>query len=387
MENQSTVHIPSLLLIISVFLLLGPVQVGGHSSYPLQQQLLSLDSYQYHTYQTMTDLLFHLYENHSDIMSLWAIGTTYEGRTIWMVKLSDHPERNEDEPGVLLMGAHHGNEKPSYESLLYFIQLVVDHYGEENRDNDGDGMINEDIIDGRDNDGDGLIDEDLSEERITTIVDQTQIFIIPMVNPDGVEANTRKNCAPNYGRYGLRNTITSYGVDLNRNYEYKWYLYYVFPLSYHQAITSMDASWNYRGPYPFSENETRAVKYVADSQDISISLSYHSYGEFLFYPWTHTSIPVPEKSLFASIGENISAIDGYYLYKGNTYLIPRFGGTLGTSENWLYARHGILSFTIELCQTRAPVDPQIVEQYCRNHAGVDLYVCERSWTINQEKIQ
>ena len=387
MKNPSSTHILFFLFFISLLLILAPFQSQGDIVSSVQQQPVSTDPYQYHSYQTMTDLLVQLYKNHSDIMSLWSIGTTYEGRTIWMVKLSDHAERDEDEPGVLLMGAHHGNEKPSYESLLYFIQLVVEQYGKENLDNDDDGLVNEDIIDGRDNDGDGFIDEDLSEERITSIVDQTQLFIIPMVNPDGVEANTRKNCAPNYGRYGLRKTITSYGVDLNRNYEYKWYLYRVFPWSYHQAYTSMDAGWNYRGPYPFSENETRAVRYVAESQDISISLSYHSYGEFLFYPWTHTSISTPHEALFASIGENISAINGYYLYKGNTYLIPRFGGTLGTSENWLYGRQGILSFTIELCQTRAPVEPEIVEEYCRDHVGVNLYVCERSWTIDQEKQQ
>ncbi|MBN2066218.1 MAG: hypothetical protein JW771_05365, partial [Candidatus Thermoplasmatota archaeon] len=175
MKNPSSTHILFFLFFISLLLILAPFQSQGDIVSSVQQQPVSTDPYQYHSYQTMTDLLVQLYENHSDIMSLWSIGTTYEGRTIWMVKLSDHAERDEDEPGVLLMGAHHGNEKPSYESLLYFIQLVVEQYGKENLDNDDDGLVNEDIIDGRDNDGDGFIDEDLSEERITSIVDQTQL--------------------------------------------------------------------------------------------------------------------------------------------------------------------------------------------------------------------
>ena len=136
-------------------------------------------------------------------MSLTSVGRTYEGRDIWMVKLSDNVEVDEDEPGVLFMGAHHGNEKPSFEVLIFFIQHMVENYEERNVDNDNDGQINEDSIDGLDNDDDGLVDEDPSEDRVRNVIDNTQLFLIPMVNPDGVEANSRKNCAPNYGPFGL----------------------------------------------------------------------------------------------------------------------------------------------------------------------------------------
>jgi carboxypeptidase T len=206
-----------------------------------------------------------------------------------------------------------------------------------------------------------------------------------MANPDGVKANTRKNRAPNYGSFGLNNEITSYGVDLNRNYGYKWYLYYLFPTQYHLIHNLHDSSYNYRGEHPFSENETQAVKTFVGKNDISISLSYHSYGEFIFYPWTHTSKDSPHESLFLSIGENISQINGYYLFTGRDYIIPRPGGTLGTSENWLYGERGILSFTVELCKRRAPSNPETVHKVCLTHVGVNLYVCERAWTIEQEK--
>jgi hypothetical protein len=91
--------------------------------------------------------------------------------------------------------------------------------------------------------------------------------------------------------------------------------------------------------------------------------------------------------LFISIGENITNINGYYLYLGGNYVIPRYGWTLGTSENWLYGERGIIAFTIELCETRAPTDPQIVEDYCMTHVGVNLYLCERSWNIEWEKFK
>jgi len=81
--------------------------------------------YEYFTYQEMTDLFYEFEKNHSDIMSLNSIGKTYEGRDIWMIKLSDNVDVNEDEPGVLLMGAHHGDEKPSYEVLIFFINYIL----------------------------------------------------------------------------------------------------------------------------------------------------------------------------------------------------------------------------------------------------------------------
>ena len=344
---------------------------------------LNNDPYKYHTYDSMTNLLYSLAENYSNIMTLESIGTTYEGRTIWMVKLSDNPTIEEDEPGILLMGAHHGNEKPSFEVLIFLIQYIVDTYGKPDIDNDNDGLVNEDIIDGVDNDGDGLIDEDPSESRVKDIIDNTQVFIVPMVNPDGVEYGWRKNRVPNHGPFGLTKEVTSYGVDLNRNYGYLWYLPYIFPRRYHLAFLLTDKSWNYHGRYPFSENETRAIKHLVESHDnIRIALSYHSYGEFLFYPWTHTSLATPDEDLFESIGENISRVNGYYLYKGGDYLIPRFGGTIGTAENWLYGVHRILPFTIELCKSRAPTNPDIVASYCWKHVGVNLYVCERAYMLN-----
>jgi len=351
---------------------------------------LNFPPYEYFTYQEMTDLFLDLEENHSNIMSLASIGRTYEGRDIWMVKLSDNVDVNEDEPGVLLMGAHHGNEKPSFEVLIFFIQYMLERHGMENTDDDNDGFVNEDPIDGFDNDGDGLVDEDPSEDRVREVINNTQIFLIPMVNPDGVEYGWRKNRAPNYGPDGKSNEITSYGVDLNRNYGYRWYFTYLFPEQYHLDDLLEDSSWTYRGEKPFCENETRAVKDFVESHNISISLSYHDYGEWMIFPWMHTSRHVPHESLFRSIGEDISRINKYELriygqYGTREYLIPRFCGTPGSSENWLYGKNRIIAYTVELCERRPEIDPEKVFDACWKHVGVNLYICERSSTVEEEK--
>lgn len=351
----------------------------------ISAETLNMDPYQYHTYQEMANELEQLATANPDIMELRSLGTSYEGREIWLVELVNHNVQRDNQSGVLFMGAHHGNEKPSFEILIYFINHVVEYAHKPITDDDGDGLFNEDIIDRIDNDGDGLIDEDPSEERIREALNNTVMYVIPMVNPDGVEADSRKNRAPNYGPYGHASEITSYGVDLNRNYAYRWILYYLFPVNYHLVYNSLDSGFNYRGEYPFSEAETQAVKQFVETHAIEISLSFHSYGEFIIYPWMHTSLPTPDEKVFISIGQNISRINDYYLYIGNNYFIPRFGGTIGSSENWLYAEHDILSYTIELCSTRAPTDPTVVEDVCVTHVGVNLYLAERSVTLESER--
>jgi hypothetical protein len=365
-----------ILIVLSVFFPIGGVSKTNYSN------ISSTESYHYYTYDEMTYLFQNLSNAYPEIMALESIGKTYEGRDIWLVKLSDNVETNENEPGVLLMGAHHGNEKPSFEVLIYFIKYATEVYFKNNIDDDNDGYVNEDIIDGFDNDEDGLIDEDPSEDRLRDVINNTQIYLIPMVSPDGVEANTRKNCAPNYGPFGFSDTITSYGVNLNRNYGYKWYLYFILPFNYNFFINSIDTSYNYKGEHPFSENETIAVRDFVVENDISISLSYHSYSEILLYPWSYTSRKNPDEALFLSIAKNISKINKYYIYNGGDYLIPRYAGTIGTSEDWLYGVRGIISYTVELCPERNPSNPVIVFDACWKHVGVNMYVCERALSMH-----
>jgi carboxypeptidase T len=293
-----------------------------------------------------------------------------------MVKLSDNVDEDENEPEVLLMGAHHGNEKASYEVLIYFIQHIVGNYTKKNYDNDGDGLINEDPNDGIDNDEDGLIDEDFSEDRIRDVTNNTEIYIIPMVNPDGVEAGTRKNRAPNYGPFGFKKEITSYGVDLNRNYDYRWFFLYLFPNYYKGATDIIDDRELYRGEKPFCEAETKTIKQFVEAHDIVISLSYHSYGELILYPWGYTKLPPKDKQLFVSIGKEIKKINNYTLGQC-VYLYPTIGG----SDDWLYGEKGIIPYTIELGTIHAPIEPEVVREMCVTHVGVNLYVCEIAESI------
>ena len=139
------------------------------------------------------------------------------------------------------------------------------------------------------------------------------------------------------------------------------------------------------------ENFSKAKSFV-ETHDISISLSYHDYGEFMIFPWMHSSQKTPHESLFRSIGENMSKINKYDLkiygqYGEREYLIPRFQGTPGSSENWLYGEHEIIAYTMELCKRRPERDESKVLDACWKHVGVNLYVCERAQTVEDEKTE
>ncbi len=382
MASQNSRRLHSLVCLGLLLILSVPLSVFGPSAVSRP-----LAPYHYHTYAELTEELEALATKHPDIMSVSSIGRTFEGRDIWLVKLSRNVSVEEQEPSLLFMAAHHGNEKPGYEVILFFIKYMVENYSRPNTDDDGDGLLNEDPIDGVDNDHDGRIDEDPSEDLVRSTLNSTQVFLIAMVNPDGVEANSRKNCVPNHGPFGYAKNVTSYGVNLNRNYDDPWVLYYLLPSQYGCVFCMEDSSFNYHGPYPFSENETRAVKAFAESHNLSVSISYHTYGEFIFYPWMHTSRPVPDESTFLSLGENMSRITGYTLDVGGSYLIPRYSGTLGTSENFLYRTCGVYAFTVELCSQRAPTDPAVVYRTCLTQTGVHLYLCQRALSLPVAKIR
>lgn len=263
------------------------------------------------------------------------------------MKLSDNVSEQENEPGVLFLGAHHGDERPGYEILIYFIQYMAEYYH--------------------------------NTSAVHDAIDHTQIYIIPMLNPDGVEAGTRKNKEPNHGWFGHQKTVTSIGVDINRNYEGHWPLLFLRP-HFYGATSFNDKSDVYRGPYPFSENETKAVRQFVETHNITISIDYHTFGELILYPWGYRILPAKDYLVLDSIGENISEFDNY-TYEQSIYLYP----TLGDTCDWMYATHHILAFTIELGTSYAPENPKVLHQMSVEHTKVNLYICQRAQSIAEGK--
>jgi len=341
----------------------------------------------YWSYLEMSDVLKRWCTEHGDIAKLVSIGRTYEGRELWAVKISDYPELEDDggleeEPDVLIMGAHHGNEWISYMVPLYLIHFLLHNYGSPG--------VNGTVA--------------------TYLVDHREIWFVPMVNPDGVEYSRqtdrgwRKNREPNYlsqrgpsGEFEPDLVPFSYGTDLNRNYPWHWgelggsdpYLSrsptYPGPPDNKDddgdALIPLDL-WDKKTPLGpedgvdedpvdgidndgdgmvdedpnggFSTRETRAIRDLVEANSFTLSLSYHSYSELVIYPWGWTEEPTEDDLTFRKLAEYIAqpmgyrAIQGYDLYQ-----------TDGDSDDWLYGVHHVFAFTVELARSYRPPEEEI----------------------------
>jgi carboxypeptidase T len=234
------------------------------------------------------------------------IGTSQEGRTIWAVKISDNPESNESatEPGVHFDALHHAREPMSLQAMMYFMYWLLENYG--------------------------------SNPEATYLVNNREIFFIPVVNPDGYEYN--RSTDPNGGgqwRKNRRNNGGSFGVDLNRNYSYGW--------GHNSGSSGTPSSGTYRGPSAFSEPESRAVRDYVLANTPEIGFSVHSVaGRYLNpYGYTDTSIAY---EMYADFTSEFTPENGY-LYGTVSEMLEYYSS--GTTRDYLHAS-GTYCWTPEL---------------------------------------
>ncbi len=238
------------------------------------------------------------------VSNKFSIGKSYEGREIWAIRLSDHPNVYEPtEPTVWFDALHHAREAMSGESLLLFADWLVNHYG--------------------------------TDPTVTRLIDSRNILLIPCVNPDGYEYNRQQH--PNGGGLWRKNRRdngnNSYGVDLNRNYGWEW-----------RADSNDPNGEDYQGVAPFSEPETAAIRDLLAQQTPSLSVSVHSYGNEWMYPWGYTALPTPDDEIFRGYAAKIVATNGYTTETAwNLY-----GMTRGASDDYHYGTYNSLAFTVEI---------------------------------------
>ncbi len=249
-------------------------------------------------------------EKNPSLVHLESLGTTWEGRNIWAVEISDNVLTKETEPEVLIMGGHHGNELPAVEIPVQFIEFLVNNYGK--------------------------------NLTVTRLVDTREIWIIPMVNPDGYEYSLqghdwRKNRRPiDLDGDGV---IDGTGVDLNRNYGYRW-----GEETDRDAASHDPASRIYCGPAPFSENETLAVEKLVNSHNFTVSMSFHTYGQVIYYPWGNAEDANGDKQeTLSAMANEMGKLSGYTPMEGRD-AYP----TTGDSDDWLLANKTSYPFTIEI---------------------------------------
>jgi len=247
----------------------------------------------YYTWSEMVAKLDEMRATYPELVTTkQSLGVSHEGRPIWMVKISDHADsQDENEPAVLFTGLTHAREPIGMEVNLYTMFHLLERYG--------------------------------IDPEVTYLVDTRELYFVPVVNPDGYVFN--QSTSPNGGGMWRKNRLNSgggaFGVDLNRNWGYLW--------GFDNAGSSpQPSSDTYRGPGPFSEPETTALRGLHGRRKITTAFHYHAFGGFQIHPYAYQSNAFPPASdltQYQRYGAVISALNGHRV--GN------FWNTLGYLAN------------------------------------------------------
>lgn len=246
----------------------------------------------YHTYAQIGELLQQAAANYPAIAQAGSIGSSVQGRSLWSLRLSDNVGVNEAEPEVRLAGTIHGNELPAQEMLLLLVDYLTVNYG--------------------------------VDPIVTSIVDNTDLTIIPCLNPDGLVAGTRQNAN---------------GYDLNRN----------FPVP--DGSIGDDGTWT-------EQAETIAFKSHAAARHFAVSQVGHTGTLVVNYPWDHTYDLTPDDAAIQLLSleysrANPPMYESYEFPQGITngaqwYVVK------GSLQDWAYHATGCVDLTIEICGSHLP---------------------------------
>jgi carboxypeptidase T len=320
-----------------------PITSGGATTLAFPAQ----DS-GYHDYAEMMTEINALVASKPSIAQKLSIGTSHEGRDMPLIKISDNVTVDEDEPEILFNAHQHAREHLTVEMALYIMHLLIDNYG--------------------------------MDSRITNLVNTREFWIVPDMNPDGGEYDIatgsyrswRKNRQPNPGSSAI-------GTDLNRNWGFQW--------GCCGGSSGSPSSATYRGSSPFSAPETQRLRDFVNSrvvggvQQIKAHIDWHTYSQLILWPYGYTTanttptLNADAQAAFAALGQAMAASNGYTPEQASDLYIAD-----GTIIDWMWATHGIFSYTIEMYPGPSgsgggfyPPDEQIGPQTTRMREAVLLF--------------
>lgn len=297
----------------------------------------------YHNYGEMVAEINKIVADHPEIAKRSSYGTSYEGRDLIAIKISDNAGTDENEPEVLFTHHQHAREHLTVEMALYILNTLTDGYG--------------------------------TDGRITNLVNSREIWVMPDLNPDGGEYDIaggsyrywRKNRQPNPGSSAV-------GTDMNRNWAHQW--------GCCGGSSGSPSSDTYRGVTAESAPEVKAVadwvrgRVVGGVQQVRSHIDWHTYSELILWPFGYTvsdtapGLTQDDHDAFAGLGRNMASTNGYTPEQASDLYI-----TDGSIDDWMWASFKIFSYTVEMYPTGVspgfyPPDEQIVPQTARNREAV-----------------
>ena len=249
------------------------------------------DRGEYHSYSELTTDMAAWASAYPNITELISIGQSVYGRELWAMKITDNPGVEEFEPEIQWIGAHHGDETISVEVCYYMIDHLLTNYG--------------------------------TDPQVTWLVDEREIWIVPMFNPDGHTSGSRYN---------------GNGVDLNRGY--------LCPCGCNAGSA-------------MAQPEHQALAAFNERMNPVTSLTFHSGAVYVNYLWDYTYAATPDEPMLITLSEGYSSYSGLPVTNGADWYIVH-----GSCQDWCYDQRGEIDTTIEVSTTKDPptssIDP-IVE--------------------------
>ncbi|MFI9268332.1 M14 family metallopeptidase [Streptomyces werraensis] len=303
----------------------------------------SADS-RYHNYAEMNAEIDQRIAAYPSIMSKRVIGKSYQGRDIVAVKVSDNVGADEAEPEVLFTHHQHAREHLTVEMALYLLRELGAGYG--------------------------------SDARVTKMVQEREIWIVPDLNPDGGEYDIATGSYRSWRKNRQPNSGSSYvGTDLNRNWDYRW--------GCCGGSSGSKSSETYRGSAPESAPEVKVVadfvrgRVVDGVQQIKAGIDFHTYSELVLWPFgytysdTTTGMTADDHAAFKAVGQKMAASNGYTAQQSSDLYI-----TDGSIDDYLWGAHKIFGYTFEMYPRSAsgggfyPPDEVIERETSRNRDAV-----------------
>jgi hypothetical protein len=258
---------------------------------------------QYHTYQQIIELADSLAGAFPSICKKYLYGYSLQNRQCVALKISDNVEIDEPEAEVMFDGGIHGDEIGGPENLIRFARDLCIKYG--------------------------------VDPVVTNLINNREIWLYLMVNPDG---------RANMSRYNAN------GVDLNRDWGYMW------------------DQWG-GSPAAFSQIETRFLRECMYTNQFVVHTSYHSGTQIISYPWSYRPDATPDQNHIHQLAGIYSSVSGYSsLPYGQGYhvMYPINGST----KDGNYGMMGSVSWSIEISNSKQPPASQIMQFYNWNYPSM-----------------
>ncbi len=267
----------------------------------------------YPSVQQLNDWYDNVVAENPDITKKVHLGESWEGRDIWTIKVSDNVEEEENEPDVFIHGNLHSREWSTNQVSAYYLWRIVEDYG--------------------------------TNETITWLVNNREIYVAPIVNPDGYIHDGNGDLGLTEGWRKNRNdstSTTSIGVDLNRNWDIDW-----------ESGSDDPSSSTYHGETPFSEYETQHLRDFILSKDIDSYQDLHSHAGTLLIPWGHTSQSSPHDSWYRDMASDMTSMTSQMGDSSQEYSYGQPSEEIGYSApggsyDWVYEKTGAIGMCYEL---------------------------------------